>query len=34
MRKLRRIFEKIVRDLESFTYTLFLNLLFIIVPEE
>ncbi len=28
------IFEKIVRDLESFMFTLFLNLLFIIVPED
>ncbi len=33
-RKLRKIFEKIVRDLESFTFTLFLNSLFIIVSRE
>ncbi len=32
-KKFWEIFEKIVRNLESFTFTLFLNLLFIIVPE-
>ncbi len=32
-KKFWEIFEKILRHLESFTFTLFLNLLFIIVPE-
>ncbi len=33
-KKFWEIFEKIIRDLESFSITLFLNLLFIIVPED
>ncbi len=32
-KKFWEIFEKIVQNFESFTYTLFLNLLFVIVPE-
>ncbi len=33
-KKVWEIFEKIIRDLENFTFTLFLNLLFIILAED